>query len=134
MNTFNMKQWLQENKAGVYSKINEIDLGANQAAADAKFNAAGDGNVDNIDEGRGSLAHISKIEAILDNLLRNVSTDSTIPTRTKEGLLRAFRELQGHIDELGFELEVDGEDMAEDVGYVMKTKLSDPNRCEPLEM
>jgi hypothetical protein len=61
-------------------------------------------------EGHSSLTHVDKIDAILDNLLRNVSTDSTIPTRTKEGLLNAFKEIQGHIEDLGFELEVDNED------------------------
>ena len=79
MNTFNMKQWLRENKAGAYSKMNEIDpadLGAAQDAADAEFDAEGDGDTD----------------------------DESI------------------------------DEVEEDVGYVMKTKPSDPNRREPLEM
>jgi len=64
-------------------------------------------------EGHSSLTHVDKIDAVLDNLLRNVSTDSTIPTRTKEGLLNAFREIQGYIEDLGFELEVDNDKINE---------------------
>ena len=80
MTEFNMKQWLQENKAGAYSKMNEVDpaaLGAAQDAADAEFDAEGDGDTDD---------------------------DESI------------------------------DEVEETVGYVMKTKPSDPNRREPLEM
>jgi hypothetical protein len=34
-----------------------------------------------------------KLEAILSNLNRNISTDSTIPTASKQGLLGAFNEM-----------------------------------------
>ena len=34
-----------------------------------------------------------KLEAILSNLSRNISTDSTIPTASKQGLLGAFNEM-----------------------------------------
>jgi len=68
-------------------------------------------------EGHSSLTHVDKIDAVLDNLLRNVSTDSTIPTRTKEGLLNAFKEIQGHIEDLGFELEVDNDELNEGMDH-----------------
>jgi len=52
MEKFNMKQWLIENKSGMYSKINEINpaaLGAPQAAADAKMQQQDDLNGDMVD-------------------------------------------------------------------------------------
>lgn len=59
-------------------------------------------------EGHSSLSHVEEMEAIIDNLVRNISTDSTIPTTSKIGLLRAFKELKGHIEDLGAEIEMDG--------------------------
>ena len=65
-------------------------------------------------EGHNSLQHVERIEEIIDNLVRNVSTNSTIPTESKIGLLRAFKELKGHIEDLGAEVEMgelnEGED------------------------
>jgi len=49
MNTFNMKQWLVENKIGPYGKMQEADpaaMGAPQAAADAKMEKEDDKNSD----------------------------------------------------------------------------------------
>ena len=56
-------------------------------------------------EGHSSLSHVEQIESILDNLVRNISTDSTISTTSKIGLLRAFKELKNYIEELGAEIE-----------------------------
>jgi hypothetical protein len=60
-------------------------------------------------EGYSSLSHVDRIEEILTNLVRNVSTNSNIPTETKQGLLGAFEELQGHVEDLGAELEQEDE-------------------------
>lgn len=57
-------------------------------------------------EGYSSLSHVEEIETIVDTLIRNVSTNSNIPTESKIGLLRAFKELKGHIEDLGAEIEM----------------------------
>jgi len=64
---------------------------------------------ENVEEGHSSLSHIDRIEEILTNLFRNVSTNANIPTETKQGLLNAFEELQGHVEDLGAELEQEDE-------------------------
>jgi hypothetical protein len=40
-----------------------------------------------------SMSGAKELEAILSNLSRNISTDSNIPTESKEGLLGAFNEM-----------------------------------------
>ena len=57
-------------------------------------------------EGYSSLSHVEEIETIVDTLVRNISTNSNIPTESKIGLLRAFKELKGHIEDLGAEIEM----------------------------
>lgn len=64
---------------------------------------------ENVEEGYGSLSHINRIEEILANLVSNVSTNSNVPTETKQGLLNALEELQGHVEDLGAELEQEDE-------------------------
>jgi hypothetical protein len=64
---------------------------------------------ENIEEGYGSLSHIDRIEEILANLVNNISTNSNVPTETKQGLLNALEELQGHVEDLGAELEQEDE-------------------------
>jgi hypothetical protein len=53
MNTFNMKQWLMENKSGMYSKtMNEVDpatMGLDQDEADAEMQQQDDENGDMVD-------------------------------------------------------------------------------------
>ena len=41
-----------------------------------------------------------KLEAILSNLSRNISTDSTIPTESKQGLLGAFNEMMDIVNDM----------------------------------
>lgn len=65
-------------------------------------------------EGHSSLSHVEQIESLLNSLIRNTSTDSTIPTSTKVGLLGAFKELKGHIEDLGAEIEMDEINEGED--------------------
>jgi len=146
MNTFNMKQWLQENKAGAYNKMNEIDpaaLGAAQDAADASFDAAGDGNVDNIDEEEEEIEIEKKKvkELVPGDVLRGTSAKVVWvgqTAKTPNGQTRVdIEDKNGRkVSKYWHSNTMVGvrKDMAETVGYVMKTKLSDPNRREPLEM
>ena len=78
-------------------------------------------------EGHNSLQHVERIEEIIDNLVRNVSTNSTIPTESKIGLLRAFKELKGHIEDLGAEVEMGelSEDKKDDQKTYQKKYNSD---------
>lgn len=62
-------------------------------------------SVDKINEGNNMLSHIEQLESILDNLISNTSTNSTIPTDSKTGLLQAFNELKMHVESLGAEIE-----------------------------
>jgi hypothetical protein len=55
---------------------------------------------------------IQKAEMALQNLLRNISTNSNIPTADKEGLLGALSELQDFVDEVGFDAEVEQDNEA----------------------
>ena len=143
MNTFNMKQWLQQNKAGVYGKLNEMNpaaLGAAQDAADASFDAAGDGNVDNIDE-EVEIEQKKVKELKPGDVLRGTSAKVTWAgqtAKTPNGKTRVDiedkngRKISKYWNSntmVGVRKDVD-----EIFGYVMKTKPSDPNRREPLEM
>ena len=145
MNTFNMKQWLQQNKAGVYNKLNEMNpaaLGAAQDAADASFDAAGDGNVDNIDEEEEIEIEKKKVKELMPgDVLRGTSAKVVWvgqTAKTPNGQTRVdIEDKNGRkISKYWHSNTMVGvrKDMAEDVGYVTKTKLSDPNRREPLEM
>lgn len=62
-------------------------------------------SVDKINEGNNMLSHIEQLESILDYLISNTSTNSTIPTDSKTGLLQAFNELKMHVESLGAEIE-----------------------------
>lgn len=53
---------------------------------------------ENLEEGSGSQAE--KLEGLLSNLTRNVSTDSNIPTESKEGLLNAFNEMMDIVQDI----------------------------------
>lgn len=53
---------------------------------------------ENLEEGSGSQAE--KLEGLLSNLSRNVSTDSNIPTESKEGLLNAFNEMMDIVQDI----------------------------------
>lgn len=53
------------------------------------------------------LKRIEAAETAVRSLLRNISTNSNIPTLDKEGILNALKELQEFIDEVGFEAEIE---------------------------
>jgi hypothetical protein len=77
-----------------------------------------------IEEGSSSaLDSLNNIEGMLLNLKKNVATDSTIGTDSKQGLLQAFAEMMEHLQTIGYELEVDN-----DPGYTsdyMKRRASE---------
>jgi hypothetical protein len=47
-----------------------------------------------------SMSGAKELEAILSNLSQNISTDSNIPTASKEGLLGAFNEMMDIISDM----------------------------------
>ena len=62
------------------------------------------------EEGASSaLASLNNIEGALLNLKKNVATDSTIGTESKQGLLQAFEEMMEDLQTIGYELEADDE-------------------------
>lgn len=66
---------------------------------------------ENLEEGSGSQAE--KLEGMLSNLSRNVSTDSNISTASKEGLLNAFNEMMDIVQDI-LESEDDDDDYGSD--------------------
>ena len=49
---------------------------------------------------------VDRIEEIISNLARNISTSSNIPTQEKIGLIEALKELKEYVEDLGAELEM----------------------------
>ena len=61
----------------------------------------------------------------LQNLLRNISTSSNIPTDEKSGLINALGELQDFVDEVGFDSEVEQDEYASDYSKRRQSDLSE---------
>ena len=79
---------------------------------------------ENLEEGTGSQAE--KLEGLLSDLTRNVSTDSNIPTASKEGLLNAFNEMMDIVqDILGSEEADSFYDEDEPVSDYSKRRMQD---------
>ena len=79
---------------------------------------------ENLEEGSGSQAE--KLEAMLNSLISNVSTDSNIPTASKEGLLNAFNEMMDLVqDILGSEEAESFYDDDEPVSDYSKRRMQD---------
>jgi len=55
---------------------------------------------------QGSLMAIDRIEEIVSNLARNISTNSNIPTQEKIGLVQALKELKDLVEDLGADVEM----------------------------
>ena len=68
---------------------------------------------------------IQKAEMALQNLLRNISTSSNIPTDEKSGLINALGELQDFVDEVGFDSEVEQDEYASDYSKRRQSDLSE---------
>jgi hypothetical protein len=58
---------------------------------------------------QGSLMAIDRIEEIVSNLARNISTNSNIPTQEKIGLVQALKELKDLVEDLGADIEQEDE-------------------------
>ena len=59
--------------------------------------------------GQGNLMIIDRVEEIVNNLARNISTNSNIPTQEKLGLVQALKELKDLIEDLGADAEQEDE-------------------------
>ena len=55
---------------------------------------------------QGTLMAVSRIEEIVSNLARNISTNSNIPTQEKIGLVQALKELKDLVEDLGADVEM----------------------------
>ena len=91
MQDFNMKQWLMENKSGMFSKtLNEINpaaLGAPQAAADAEMQKQDDENgdmVDNVSMGVAAEAYFMGLEPDPEKYKIQTDKNGSIVNATNE--------------------------------------------------
>ena len=130
MNTFNMKQWLQENKVGPYSKtrLNEDDSSVPDMPMDDKSQEMPIGE-----------AKYSPIAYDAAEMLMRDINDRKVKTYSKEELDRVFDTLEDkngeHYDNSDFQdaiylLKQRGHTMTfgeeTSVGYVAKVRPSDP--------
>jgi hypothetical protein len=53
---------------------------------------------------------INRVEEIVNNLARNISTNSNIPTQEKLGLVQALKELKDLVEDLGADAEQEYEE------------------------
>ena len=65
-----------------------------------------EGKKEKVEEGQGDLMAIERIEEIVNNLARNISTNSNIPTQEKLGLVQALKELKDLVEDLGTSVEM----------------------------
>jgi len=56
--------------------------------------------------GQGTLMTVDRIEEIVNNLARNISTNSNISTQEKLGLVQALKELKDLVEDLGADVEM----------------------------
>jgi hypothetical protein len=115
---FDMKQFLAENKLGAYSKLKTEGEAAYEYE---KGKAAGEEiekekTEEKVEEaGQGSLMIIERIEEIVNNLARNIATNSNIPTQEKLGLVQALKELKDLVEDLGADVEMSMDETKEPV-------------------
>lgn len=107
MNTFNMKQWLIENKIGPYGRMEEMDpaaMGAPQAAADAEMEKQDDENSDWIDTsdaiGEGHYEKDPWLEAFENALIDlpidqpfRIMIDRAYNKHTEDGTIDQYRKM-----------------------------------------
>lgn len=65
---------------------------------------------------QGDLMAIERIEEIVNNLARNISTNSNIPTQEKLGLVQSLKELKDLVEDLGASVEME---MGDDDNYLI---------------
>ena len=72
-----------------------------------------------------NMKSIQKADMAIKNLLRNIATNSNIPTDEKSGLINALGELQDFVDEVGFDSEVEQDEYASDYSKRRQSELSE---------
>jgi hypothetical protein len=77
---------------------------------------------------QGNLMIISRVEEIVNNLARNISTNSNIPTQEKIGLVQALKELKDLVEDLGADIEQEYEEKEADSFYDEDEPVSDYSR------
>lgn len=118
---FNLKQYLVENKLGSYSKAVLNEDTASKEVEESKhdpidpedpYGTGGMSMAGMFEEGTtpDALNSLSNVEGILLNLKRNIATDSTIGTESKQGLLKAFKDIMEELQTIGYELEREEEE------------------------
>jgi len=68
--------------------------------------------------GQGTLMAVDRIEEIVNNLARNISTNSNIPTQEKLGLVQALKELKDLVEDLGADVEMGMSETKKEEGYM----------------
>ena len=111
---FNLKQYLVENKLGSYSKavLSEEDSKHDPINPDDPY-ATGPMQGGMFEEGTSDsrmLASLDMLEDKLDNLIRNTTTNSNIPTADKVGLVNAFNEMKELVYTIGSDIEQEEEE------------------------
>ena len=126
---FNVKHFLAENKLGAYSRLKE-DLGHDieDAEAEKEMDFLAEKKVE--EAGQGSLMTIDRIEEIVNNLARNISTNSNIPTQEKLGLVQALKELKDLIEDLGADVEQEEDEYVSDYSRRRASELNEDNTEE----
>lgn len=102
-----------------------------------------EGKKEKVEEGQGDLMAIERIEEIVNNLARNISTNSNIPTQEKLGLVQALKELKDLVEDLGTSVEMgmdetkkpmkEGEDIFADIEGDLGETLSKRDAIEYLK-
>jgi len=104
-------------------KLAKEDLGQDRTDAEAEkmMDFLAEKNVEEVSQ--NTFMVVDRIEEIVSNLARNISTNSNIPTQDKIGLIEALKELKEYVEDLGVELEMnetkkpvkEGEDIFADI-------------------
>lgn len=104
-------------------KLAKEDLGQDRTDAEAEkmMDFLAEKNVEEVSQ--NTFMVVDRIEEIVSNLARNISTSSNIPTQEKIGLVQALKELKDLVEDLGVELEMnetkkpvkEGEDIFADI-------------------
>ena len=79
------------------------------AGESGRMQEPGPGYSEALNEGI-DLRKVQSADNAVRNLLRNISTNSNIPTTDKVGILEALKELQQFVDEVGYEVEMEDEE------------------------
>ena len=85
-----------------------------------------EGKEEKVEEaGQGSLMIVDRIEEIVNNLARNISTNSNIPTQEKIGLVQALKELKDLVEDLGADVEQEEDEYVSDYSRRRASELNE---------